>query len=206
MNPYETFNVGPYCVEIYQDEDVHESPADWESALKIVTTRNRYFEQNPKQLPESKDELKELERTYWVFPLYMYVHSGVALSLGSSSYPFNCPWDSGQVGFVLVPKPHAHKAAEKSWRYSKAAHKAAQSYVDTWNMYLSGDIWGYVITVESKDLDADLEEDENETLDVDSCWGFYGLEYCKQEAREAAEYHWKREREESAKIKAVMHV
>ncbi len=33
----------------------------------------------------------------------------------------------------------------------------------------------------------DLVEDE-EGEHIDSCWGFYGFDHCKQEARSAAEY------------------
>ena len=33
-------------------------------------------------------------------PIYMYDHSGIAVS----TKPFFCPWDSGQVGFIFVSK------------------------------------------------------------------------------------------------------
>jgi hypothetical protein len=41
--------------------------------------------------------------------------------------------------------------------------------VETWNQYLSGDVYGFII-------------EDGEGTDVDSCWGFYGLETVKQEA------------------------
>jgi hypothetical protein len=38
-----------------------------------------------------------------------------------------------------------------------------------------GDVYGYVI------------ENANDD-DLDSCWGFYGIDYCIQEAKDAAEH------------------
>ena len=45
--------------------------------------------------------------------------------------------------------------------------------VDTYNMYLTGDVWIYVI-----------EDEDGEVLE--SCGGNYGLEYAKKEAAAAA--------------------
>lgn len=51
------------------------------------------------------DELKELVRQKHVIamPLYLYDHSGLSIST-SREYPFNCPWDAGQVGYIYVTK------------------------------------------------------------------------------------------------------
>lgn len=51
---------------------------------------------------------------------------------------------------------------------------AARACVEEWNTYLSGDVYGYVI-----------EDAEGEQLE--SCWGCYGLSYCIEEAKAAAE-------------------
>ena len=48
----------------------------------------------------------------------------------------------------------------------------AKGLVDEWNMYLSGDVWNYVI------------EDENGET-IDSLCGMYGFEYAKETALEA---------------------
>lgn len=50
--------------------------------------------------------------------------------------------------------------------------KCAEGLVEQWNQYLSGDVWGYEI-------------EDPDGVHVDSCCGFYGLEYCKEEARNA---------------------
>ena len=169
MKPYEVenFQHNGYTVRIIADEDA-EPPENDDNGLFIVTTRNRYFELlHDKQDAQQCREDEDLCKKYWIFPLRAYVHSGVALSLYGGGQ-FSDPWDSGQIGFVF--------AAKSEWRYERrerkkcvSAHKAAESYVEAWNQYLSGDVWGYVI-----------ETPDGEH--VDSCWGFYGLDCCKQEA------------------------
>ena len=176
----ETWLVGNFRVKLIADTDA-ESPDNWNGGeeLGIVTTRNRYFElqqggfKSPDEVNPNNKDNKDTLRKYWVFPLYMYVHSGVSLSLGNSEYPFNDRWDAGQVGYVF--------ASKKTWRLSDSARKACQSYVDTWNMYLSGDVWGYVIET--------LSDDDTDGENVDSCWGFYGLDFARKEAQDAAKYY-----------------
>ena len=49
------------------------------------------------------NELYDLVRAtdkYVILPLYLYDHSGITISTG----PFSCPWDSGQVGWIKAPK------------------------------------------------------------------------------------------------------
>lgn len=145
---------------IYPNEDA-EPPDSWgDDSVLLVTTSNRYFERVPKGWdPASSATPKEAKRRgYHCLPLYMYAHSGVALSLGRG-YPFNCPWDSGQVGYCLVQKNQGFRNIQKT----------AAGYVETWNQLLSGEVYGVVI--------------EQEGEHVDSCWGFYGREYAEEEAR-----------------------
>ena len=169
MDAIETFKQGELTIKFYQDDDT-ESPKELEcpeNGVFLITTHNSYFE----VIPEGFDvaEISEHMRTYKlyhghkVYPLYAYVHSGVALSLGRG-YPFNDVWDSGQIGWVLVRRDAVGKGK---------ADQAAESLVEVWNQYLSGDVWFYVIE----------DEDGN---NLESCGGMYGFEYCKTEAIAAA--------------------
>ena len=49
---------------------------------------------------------------------------------------------------------------------------------DEYLRYLEGDVWGF-----------EIYDDENGHV-IDSCWGFYGREYCEQRAQEMLTY-WK---------------
>lgn len=53
----------------------------------------------------------------------------------------------------------------------------AQAIVDEWNQWLEGDVWGYVLT----------REDTDEELD--SCWGYYGIDDCKEAATDQAKWY-----------------
>jgi hypothetical protein len=168
MTPAEQFKHNGYTVKIIQDRDAESPDKDGDNGLFIVTTRNRYFQVlhndwDAKTLMEHKDDCKG----YWIFPLRAYIHSGVALSLGSGGQ-FSDPWDSGQIGFVFASKAE-WKYETRDTKRCASAFKAAQALVETWNQYLSGDVYGFVIEQPNGD-------------DVDSCWGVYGLEYCKSEA------------------------
>lgn len=106
---------------------------------------------------------KAIEKHYIMLPIYMYDHSGITISTG----PFSCKWDSGQVGFIYISKKKAKK--EYNWKnMSRDREKTIKEYlegeVETYNQYLTGDVYGYFIS---------NEEDDH----IDSCWGFYGHDF-----------------------------
>ena len=148
--------------KIEQDTDTV-SPEDWGDEKLFLIGRHRDFTVDaPIELGTNEDQWAV--DGYTRLALYAYIHSGVALSLGRE-YPFNCQWDSCQVGFIYV-------STDPGEFGDTTPEQVAKGYVETWNQYLSGDVWGY--TVE----DAAGEH-------VDSCWGFYGREYCETEAKSA---------------------
>ena len=54
--------------------------------------------------PEDFEEFrKENKGNITVYNLYMYEHGRISLSIDESRpYPFNCRWDSGQLGYLYV--------------------------------------------------------------------------------------------------------
>lgn len=169
MNAYETFSLRNYTVKLYQDYDF-ETP-EQDSGLFIVTIRNCYFQLEHNDLDANGYTAdKELCSRYWVFPLYAYVHSGVALSMVRRGQ-FSDPWDSGQIGFVFVAKSEWRLETQDTKR-CVSARTAATHYVEYWNQYLSGDVWGYQIT-------------DSDGAEIDSCWGLFGLDYARKEATDA---------------------
>lgn len=156
-------------LRIEQDEDA-QSPAEFEDTEVFLIANHRDF-----FVPPSKDErnfevatvIEEQRKTHHVFMLEAYIHSGVRLALaGEGNFP-DRRWDVSLLGAVFVSK--------SEWRTRKAAYKAAQSKVEEWNTYLSGDVWGFIV-----------EDDDGNQLD--SCWGFYGHDYCEKEGQAALEY------------------
>ena len=107
-------------------------------------------------------------------PVYLYNHSGLALS----TEPFYDPWDSGQVGFIVATQKDMRTffGVERiSKRVRTLAYKRLEAEVQTYHQYLSGDVWHYLI------------EDENGEI-VDSLSGMYGYDYASEMAEQALSY------------------
>lgn len=193
----ETINYKGFVIEIHQDDmsqdpntmgDMHGYFLQYEHRdLHIESKRIsgqetfNFMTENPgvNLIDVRRMYLKEGESffmKYWFFPVYAYIHSGVALSLGRSSYPFNDRWDVSFKGFVYINA--------EEWPDEEEAFKVAGSVIEEWNQYLSGDVWGFKV------LDID-DEDE-----IDSCWGYYGKEYCIEEAKSIVDYQVKELRNE----------
>ena len=163
-NAIEVINYRGHDIEVFQDDDV-ESPDTWGNEDVFIVHEHRQFNVerrgfDPQDIFEYLQSGKKLYAGYWVFPLYAYIHSGVSLSLGKNTYPFTCQWDTSFAGFVLVKRTKGW-----SWTEEKACVIAGLE-VDEWNMYLSGDVYGY-------------------NSEHGSCWGFYGEEGMKDMIEDA---------------------
>jgi hypothetical protein len=100
----------------------------------------------------------DFSKTDIVLPLFLYDHSGITMNTTG----FSCPWDSGQVG-VIVARAAKIKAEFGNLKKETKEHVITilKSEVSTYDQFLRGDIYGFVL------------EDENGD-EIDSCWGFYG--------------------------------
>lgn len=159
----ETITYRNHPIEIHRDESAY-SPGEWGNEDLFLIYDHRDFcvkvdGYDPEEVFEALREGKKLFKGYYFFPVYAYIHSGVALSLGRSGYPFNDQWDTSFRGFALVKR-------QTGWWTSEQAYKAAESLIEEWNQYLSGDVYGYV-------------------AGDDSCWGYYGKEGKEQMINEA---------------------
>ncbi len=156
MEPVETFEHHGQTIHIYRDEDA-ESPRDWGPLGKLVLPR----------VPRGWRDINEGEGQGPVvasLPVYMLSHSGVAVSTKG----FGCPWDSWQAGYISIYREDLLKAFGKrrmSPKLRKQAVDILEAEITTYNQYLQGDIYGYVVGEAS-------------------CWGFYGLAAVREAAKE----------------------
>lgn len=163
-----------YTVNLIVDQDPI-SPRENDNAGTIVGWHRNYNlgDEQPSQDPQEWREQYEVENPKaLIIPVYMYDHSGISLSTGA----FSCPWDSGQVGYIVI----SHEKMMQEWgnpgddeqRIQAMHDKATEcltAEVEEYSSYLNGDVYGYTIT--------DANGDE-----VHACWGFIGFDYAKAEA------------------------
>jgi len=167
-------------LEIKADEFL-ESPRDWDNMGTMAYSHSQYnlgdekIDNTWEQYLESKDiESKDLAV---ILPLYIYDHSGISMTCGDRVYPYNDSWDSSMVGFIYVTKQklreefHVKKISKK---IIEKAVKILKGEVKTFDQYLQGDVYGFVISKISK---CDMNHEHKEH--VDSCWGFYGYDMNK---------------------------
>lgn len=90
---------------------------------------------------ELDDRLLEIvSQKYLVKPLYLYDHSGITISTGS----FSCPWDSGQVGWVYVS--HEDIIKEYGTLDIEKASELLDGEVETYDNYIQGDVYGFTLS------------------------------------------------------------
>lgn len=188
-----------YNISIEQDPDPQNPRTEWDNLGTMVCFHRRYDLGDEHDYKEDDyygwDELEEAitkeEDPAVILPIYMLDHSGITVS----TQPFSCPWDSGQVGFIFISKEKVLKEYSLGGdtipdETLETVEKCLHGEVETYDQYLTGDVWGYII-----------EDEDGEH--VDSCRGFYGREYCEKEAQDIRDGMIKQEKEAAIKLKRV---
>ena len=199
LTPIESFPHAELWIEIFTDDDP-ENPREWDNAGRMVCWHRRYNlgDTHAFAVPAEFNEWwAEHGEGVLLFPLYLYDHSGITISMA----PFSCPWDSGQVGYHCIT---AAKIKEEWGEVPDAAGQTPQqraesclrAETETYDRYLQGEVYGYTVSRDSVGSDG-LRSYRDES---ESCWGFFGLEYCRQEARAAAEGITRRASAAAAKV------
>jgi hypothetical protein len=163
-------------IRIEHDEDA-ESPGQWSNLGEITYKgHGRYCLGTEGVSDERFGEISRKVRDgeYIGMPVYAYVHGSATIKAAWSN-PFGCPWDSGRSGWVYTTREKALKEFGGK-RVTKAlrekVYNVLRSEVETFDMYLQGDVYGWIVEVDGEE--------------VDSCWGCWGFDYAESEARAAA--------------------
>ena len=220
MEPIETIEYKGFNILVFPDDDLFESPREWDNLGTMVCCHSRYslgdkqaksgaeavyntlleFGYDQEKLEDQYAEnrefvdwgMAEIEERAVVLPLYLYDHSGITMS----TKPFSCPWDSGQVGFIYISHEDIRKEYGKLWR--KKATRLLISEVEIYDQYLTGEVYGFTIEP--------LEDTEIECND--SCWGFYGYDYAMKEmvaeAKSSIDYAIEQHQKMEAEITQLM--
>jgi hypothetical protein len=174
----ETIEYKSHTIEIMPDYS-SENPIKCSDVLgEYVCWHRRYELGNSTRFKNPEELVSYAKRTNsLLYPLYIYDHSGISLSLTNTQYPFSDRWDSGQLGYVLIDRSKALRQFGKkklTTQLKKRIEQVIAEEIETYNQFLSGDVFGYVITQNGEE--------------ISSCWGFYGLEFCLSEAKACVEY------------------
>lgn len=164
-------------IKIVSDNDPT-SPREWDNLGTMACWHRRYNlgDVQPSESPE--EWLKEnAPKGSVVLPLYLCDHSGITMSTGA----FGCPWDSGQVGVIVVTpdeirREYGVKRITKKTR--ERVEACLRKEVEVYDHFLMGNVWGYTIDSVKDCASCGHATKGDEDVD-DSCWGFYGdsLEY-----------------------------
>jgi len=168
--------VGNETVKIVQDSCI-DSPREWDNLARMIFTGghshlgdkhgvdfNQFFESRQDFIDKGEQIVrKHFGDVVICYPVHLYEHSGTSISI-SDSYPYNCRWDSGTIGFAIVTKEDIRKnfgIKRVTKEYIDKADRILKGEVETLNQYVMGEVYGFII------------EDENGEH-IDSCYGFYG--------------------------------
>lgn len=186
----ESFTHNGRKVTIYYDTDA-ESPRTYGNLATLACWHRRMNLGDEQIAGMPEDELREKvtengEEIVALLPLHVFEHGGITMSTGA----FGDRWDSGQVGWAYITKTNAEKqgcvgtykaGGDKRGREGETVTwdtarycEAIKAEVETYAMFLRGEIYGYEVEGANGDH-------------LDSCWGFYGLDDVRQEAKQAAE-------------------
>lgn len=147
---------------------IGDGPADYAAALDVY---DRY------------EHLVSPENRLIYLPLYLYDHSGITMSTGS----FSCSWDSGLVGWIFCTGTTAIREWGKT-RLTKKVIESARKYlegeVETYDQYLTGQIYGFTIY---EHVEGYSPEDGEQ---IDSCWGFFSSNYGSDWKEMGMADHW----------------
>lgn len=180
-----------YRVRIERDDSPF-SPREWDN-LGTIGIYHRRYNLSDEGAPVDVEGARNLEENYQYFslPIYMYDHSGITIS----TEPFSCPWDSGRVGLIFVSLADVEKEyGEITDEVEKSVYRVLKGEVETFDQYLRGDVWGYVVE-KAKVYTAEDGDTITEWEHVDSCWGFFGEEEAEAEGKASLDSYQKDEKE-----------
>jgi hypothetical protein len=193
MTTIAEFKKGDEILRIVQDENPL-SPREWDNLGKMVCFHNRYKLGDTTELTSGQfgdwnelvEHLKKEKGAMIILPLYLYDHSGLRIKVGSFQGFLpqgHAEFDSGQVGFIYATKEDLKKEG-----IGKAKALAIlKSEVETYDQYLSGQVYGYEIVKVKKCKECGTVQEEA----IDACWGFFGDEIQENGILDSIDKKWK---------------
>lgn len=165
-----------------------ESPLEYDDAVMMCIYHRHRTNPMQEKFPYPQDaqafweEISSPNYTGpWVgFSLFAYEHGNIMFRPSQGSNPFDCPWDSGQIGLIFI---------KASGVGPDGPYKAAEQVCDTYSSWCNGEVYGFIIE------DADGEQ-------LDSCWGYIGdSRYCFEDGKTNAAYYIEQAKKDAETLK-----
>jgi hypothetical protein len=204
----ETYEHAGITVEIHPDQHLASSPREWSNVSMLYVWDERISgvcdegERDETFHPSDHDTLEDAilaliaRGAKVILPLYLLDHSGYALSSGPNLIELDndgraraCTgkdrfvgdaegWDTTMCGFAWANQ----ESQDVCGTPDDALLKCVEEEISTLDDYFQGNVYGYIVAPDGE---------------AESCWDFYGFDYCKKEANDMAE-HIAAEREKEA--------
>jgi hypothetical protein len=193
MDIIKTKTIGKYRIDIEPYIDP-ESPREDDNLGTMICFHSRYNlgdkhnydHRDYNGWEEMKYAIIKKDDVAIILPLYLYDHSGITMNTTG----FSCRWDSGQVGFIFISKEKIREEYGVK-KITKKLIEKIKTYlineVNTYDQYLRGDVYGFRIT--------ELDENGEDVKEVDSCWGYYGIDFSMEEAESVANHMIKNDKQ-----------
>lgn len=182
METIKVYKNGNKELRIYQDDN-SDNPRNWDN-LGTIAYRHRRLQLGEIELPndlnaeDCEQWLKDKHNALLIIPLYAYEHTGISLSI-SREYPYNCRWDSGQVGFIFVTEQALKNDNLDIKNDYEKIITILKGEIETFNKFLNGEVYGFELIEYQKELikcpncNTEHETGHINEIHKDSCWGFY---------------------------------
>ena len=168
-----------FRITVYADTDAPNPLEDWEEMGTILSLNRRHANFDPDAIDD------EIHGNPDAVPLSYYEHGQCLWALAGELPPeCRCRWDS--VGFAGLWIPDAATLASARPYGGRTRHhfmrKRARQACEAYTQWCNGEIYGYQL-----DRILGCNDCGSETVEsLDSCWGYFKLETCRDAATQAA--------------------
>jgi hypothetical protein len=156
-----------HAIYITQDEDVPNPRHESDNIAKMICWHPFYQIGDHHNWDNHKDFKAHLAQNKNIYsqPLYLYNHTNLVLS----TTPFNCQWDSGQTGWIIIEDADLIQDTGK-------CKAICEAEIKEYNQFINGEVYCYEI----------IELYDYQT--IDECGGFYSKLYCLDAAKEMIDH------------------
>jgi hypothetical protein len=170
-------------LRIFHDECPLDPRTDYDNLGTMVCFHNRYDlgdkagtekrnKHNFTDPEELKSEIRNNSDIALALPLYLYAHSGITMNTSG----FSCPWDSGQVGYLIAYKEDIRKwygVKRLTKKILERAQECLEYEVILYDQYISGQVYRFEV-IELISCATCQAVHENV---IESCGSFFGYDF-----------------------------